>query len=69
MVLLDVPKGAYIFDIAGKTDYGIEQRLILWDVGFQCNMELFDINDVVVLTLFFVVFYKEIVAVVNLKAR
>ncbi len=34
LVPLDVPKGAYIFDIAGETDYGIEQRPAFRGVGF-----------------------------------
>ncbi len=67
-MLLDVLKGAYTFDIAGETDHGIEQRPVLWDVGLQRSIELFDINDAAILTLPFVAFYKETVAVVNLKA-
>src|SRR6266699_2086665 len=69
LVLLDVPKGVYTFDITGETDYRIEQRPALRGVGFQRSIELLDINGVTVLTLLFVAFHEETTAVVNLKAR
>src|SRR6266699_3731859 len=69
LMLLDVPKDVYIFDIIGETDYGIEQRPIFRNIGLQHNTELFDINNVAILIFLFIVFYKETVAVVNLKVR
>ena len=66
---LDVPKGAYILDIAGETDHGIKQRPALRDIGLQHNTELLDINSAAVLTFPLIAFYKETAAVVNLKAR
>ncbi len=66
-MLLDVPKSVYIFDITGKTDYRIEQCPVLQDIGLQYNTELFDINGTAVLTLLFMVFHEETIAVVNLK--
>ena len=68
-MLLDVLKGVYTFDIAGETDYRIEQRLAFWDVGFQRNTEFFDINGAAVLTFPFVVFHEKTTIVVNLKVR
>jgi len=68
-VPLDVPKGAYTFDITGETDYRIEQRPALRGIGLQRSIELFDINSAAVLTLLFVTFHEETTTVVNLKAR
>ena len=65
---LDVPKGVYTFDIAGKTDYRIEQCLALRGVSLQRSIKFLDINDIAVLTLLFVAFHKETATVVNLKA-
>ena len=67
MVPLDVLKNTYTFDIAGETDYRIEQRPVLWDIGLQYNTEFFDINGAAVLTLPFVMFHKETIVIVNLK--
>ncbi len=69
LIPLDVPKSICIFNIAGETDYGIEQRPAFRDVGLQRSIELLDINGVAILILFFVAFHEETVAVVNLKAR
>jgi len=66
-VPLDVLKNTYTFDIAGETDYRIEQRPVLWDIGLQYNTEFFDINGAAVLTLPFVMFHKETIVIVNLK--
>ncbi len=64
---LDVLKTVYTFDITGETDHGIEQCPAFWSIGFQHSIKLFDINGTAVLTLFFIVFYEEIIVVVNLK--
>ncbi len=58
----------YTFDIAGKTDYGIEQCLALRGVNLQYSIEFLDINGIAILTFLFIMFHKEIVTVVNLKA-
>ena len=67
-MLLDVPKNVYTFNIAGKTDYGIEQCLALRGVNLQYSIEFLDINGIAILTLLFITFHKETATVVNLKA-
>jgi len=68
-VPLDVPKNTYTLDIAGETDYRIEQHPALRGVSLQHSIELLDINGAAVLTLPLVAFHKETTTVVNLKAH
>jgi len=67
LILLNVLKDTYIFDIASEMDHRIKQCPALRDINLQRSTEFLDINDAAVLMFPLITFYKEIATVINLK--